>query len=126
MPRPGGLAAHVQDVRPLPLHLFGPGQGGGGVQVPAAVGEGIGGDVQNAHHIGAGEGEALPPGEKCLHPYLPPSRAMTSARVLASLRMQPRRAEVWVRAPAARAPRMVMHRCSAWINTATPKGSSFS
>ena len=46
---------------------------------------------------------------------------MTSARVLASERMQPRRAEVWVMAPAARAPRMVMHRCSAWMNTATPK-----
>lgn len=34
---------------------------------------------------------------------------MTSLRVFASVRMQPRKAEVCVKAPAARAPRIVMH-----------------
>ena len=37
--------------------------------------------------------------------------------------MMPRTAEVMVRAPAFRTPRMVMHRCSASITTMTPRGS---
>ena len=53
-------------------------------------------------------------------------RLIASARVTSLSRKTPRTAEVTVRAPGLRTPRMVMHKCSASITTTTPRGSSVS
>src|SRR5690348_9546405 len=53
-------------------------------------------------------------------------RLIASARVTLLSRKAPRTAEVTVRAPGLRTPRMVMHRCSASITTTTPRGPSVS
>src|SRR5699024_8168514 len=49
-------------------------------------------------------------------------RSRNSARLRGSSRISPNRAEVVVRDPGARAPRKVMHVCSASITTPTPRG----
>jgi hypothetical protein len=51
---------------------------------------------------------------------------IASARVVSLSRKAPRTAEVTVRAPGLRTPRIVMHRCSASMTTTTPRGSSVS
>ena len=72
--------------------------------------------------LAAGSENSMASGaESAAYPF---SSDMASAWVRASLFITPRRAEVFVFAPAALAPRMVMHRCSASITTATPWGSS--
>lgn len=60
------------------------------------------------------------------HSYLFVKSDITSALVFASVLIAPLNAEVIVLAPAALAPRIVIHKCSASITTATPKGSKLS
>src|SRR5439155_8178561 len=106
-----------------------------GVEEPPTVGEGVGGDVHDAHD--SRSRPALQNARTCpprklhrVHPrplrYGRPRRTSSSAsvRVLASERKTPRTAEVTVVAPAFLTPRIVMHRCSASMRTNTPLGSS--
>ena len=59
---PGGLAADVQDIGARGHQGPGLGQGGGVVEVAAVVGEGIRGDVEDAHDEGPGRSQELHPG----------------------------------------------------------------
>src|SRR5699024_8307868 len=110
------------------------------LQVAAAVGEGIGGDVENPHH-GApprpGEaGRARGPGLRGIvlrggraalshgGDHLRRIRSRTSPRETALLLNSPRTAEVVVVAPGLRMPRIDMHRCSASMTTIAARGSS--
>ena len=47
---PGGLPAHVDDVGPLGDHLAALRDGPPGLEPPPAVGERVGGDVEDPHH----------------------------------------------------------------------------
>ena len=96
------------------------------VQEPAAVGEGVGRDVEDAQHH-------TPPGPGQVDAGLAPMRrvhfcrisAIASARDEAEVWNSPRTADVVVREPGLRIPRIAMHRCSASITTITPCGSIF-
>ena len=85
------------------------------VEEPAAVGERIGRDVEDAQH-------RAPPELRQHH--APRINDSASARELGELWKIPRTADVVVRAPGLRMPRIPMHRCSASITTITPRGSS--
>ena len=51
----GGFAADVENVRAFGQQAFGMGEGGAGAAgISAAVGEGIGGEVDDAHDFGRG------------------------------------------------------------------------
>ena len=58
------------------------------------------------------------------HSHRPWTNSMASARVRGSSRNSPRTAEVMVRVPGLRTPRIDMQRCSASTTTSTPRGSS--
>src|SRR5690606_19932815 len=133
--RPRRLAAHVEDVGTLPQQLEPVRHRGGRLEPLPAVGERVGRHVDHAHDerpAGAGQiGQAVHPGVPGGvagaggHRHFPAMRLMASARVAAS-RMTPRTAEVMVRAPGLRTPRMDMHRCSHSTTTSTPRGSRIS
>ena len=109
---PGRLAADVDDVGALGDQRPAVGDGRLVVEVPAAVGERVGGDVEHAHHERAGRA-----------PYLPPwMNRIASWRVASLRRNRPRTAEVTVVDPAFFTPRIDMQRCSASMTTITPLG----
>ena len=52
----GGFGADVEEVGAVGLEVQGLVQGGGGVEEAAAIGEGVGGEVEDAHQAGRRQG----------------------------------------------------------------------
>ena len=111
----GGLAADVDEIGARRPQLEAVPDGVVVVEEPAAVGERVGRDVEDAQH-------RAPPELRQHH--APRINDSASARELGELWKIPRTADVVVRAPGLRMPRIPMHRCSASITTITPRGSS--
>ena len=112
---PGRFAADVDEVGARRPQLEAVPDGVVVVEEPAAVGERVGRDVEDAQH-------RAPPELRQHH--APRISDSASARELGELWKIPRTADVVVRAPGLRMPRIPMHRCSASITTITPRGSS--
>ena len=113
---PGGLAADVDEVGARRAQREAVRDGVVVVEEPAAVGERVGRDVEDAHHH-------APPGLRQPIRHRPVTAGSATAPPRASeaeVWNIPRTAEVVVRAPGLRMPRIAMHRCSASITTITP------
>ena len=112
--RPGGLATHVDDRRPIS------GKGESvinrppGIEIAPAVGERVVGDVDDTHHLHV----------RWVRAHLRRMRSSASARDALLVLNRPRTADVVVIAPALRTPRIAIHRCSASTTTMTPRGLS--
>ena len=108
-----------------------------GIEVAATVGERVGRDVHDTHHraarqrpYGEGGGHAAQISQRRDRLRAPiqaratpnPSSAIASERVAGESLNRPRTAEVTVRDPGLRTPRIDMQRCSASIITNAPRG----
>src|SRR5690606_13748925 len=113
-------AADVDDVGARLVELDAVRDGPIRVQIPPAVGEGVAGHVDHAHHHAA----AAPTRADRDGAHLRRMRSSASAREAALVCNSPRTAEVVVLAPGLRMPRIAMHRCSASTTTIAPRGSS--
>ena len=118
----GGFTANVDNVHTFANHLNAAHHCTLCARIFAAIREGIGCDVDDAHHqraLGFVEKLWQP---KDAHGYFPSANCIASARVAGS-RSCPRTALVTVRAVDLRTPRIDMQRCSQSIITITPSGS---
>src|SRR5665647_1731435 len=136
-PGPGGLTADIDDVRAVGRQCEATRDGPVRAVPLTAVAERVGRDVEDPHHEAtrdrgqrAGErSRTVVQRERGVHHLSleidpgqwPRMRLIASARVATS-RICPRTADVTVRAPGLRTPRIDMHRCSHSITTITPRG----
>ena len=133
----------VDDVGALGDQLPAVGDGRGGIEPAAPVGEGVGRHVERHPSPGprapayrAAEVRPTPrsrrlvvrrqrgfwrPGRSAARPWM---KLMASLRAATLSRISPRTAEVTVSAPGLRTPRIDMQRCSASTTTSTPRGAS--
>ncbi len=90
-----GLPSNVQEVGPVLDHLYASGDGHFGFEEPPAVGEGVGSDVDDPHHVRSGTAidDAIPhtPLDLSVHPAIVAARPARSARSVTGGRGGPAR-----------------------------------